>query len=77
MSYEQEREYQTPYMVSVIDAYVYQTLQSVIGKEVVIETTRGSVRGKVKDVKPDHVVVEAKATPFFIRIQQIVWVMPN
>ena len=41
-------------MVSVPNPYVYQTLQSVIGKHVVIET----VRGKLKDVKPDHLLIE-------------------
>ena len=45
-------------MVSVPNPYVYQTLQSVIGKHVVIETVRGNIRGKLKDVKPDHLLIE-------------------
>ncbi|WP_235570070.1 DUF2642 domain-containing protein, partial [Bacillus sp. Root11] len=32
-------------MVSVPNPYVYQTLQSVIGKHVVTETVRGNIRG--------------------------------
>ncbi|GAB1763935.1 MULTISPECIES: YuzF family protein [Priestia] len=78
MSYEEdERNYETPSMVTHVDPYVYATLQSVQGKDVVIETVRGSVRGRVKDVKIDHVVIAAKSSTFFVRIQQIVWIMPE
>lgn len=78
MSYEQdERDYQAPHMVTLVDPYVFETLQSVKGKEVVIETVRGSIRGKVKDVKVDHVVIQAKDSAFFVRLQQIVWIMPD
>jgi hypothetical protein len=76
MSYYEEDAYSKPKMVSVVDPYVYQTLQSVMGKHVVIETVRGSVRGMVKDVKLDHVLIMDRV-PFFVRIQQIVWIMPT
>ncbi|MFD1019872.1 YuzF family protein [Thalassobacillus hwangdonensis] len=62
---------------SVIDPYVYQTLQSIEGSAVVVQTTQGSLRGLLKTVMPDHVVVEVSGAPFFIRIQQIVWVHPQ
>ena len=61
-------------MVSVPNPYVYQTLQSAIGKHVVIETVRGNVRGKLKDVKPDHLLIE-DTVPYIVRIQQIVWIL--
>ncbi|WP_319007190.1 DUF2642 domain-containing protein, partial [Bacillus thuringiensis] len=52
MSYLEGNDFSEKYMVSVLNHYVYQTLQSVIGKHVVIET----VRGKLKGVKPDHLL---------------------
>ncbi|KYQ03962.1 YuzF family protein [Bacillus cereus] len=60
----------------MLNPYVYQTLQSVIGKHVVIETVRGNIRGKLKDVNPDHLLIEDTA-PYIVRIQQIVWIMPK
>ncbi|QSS98601.1 YuzF family protein [Pontibacillus sp. ALD_SL1] len=65
------------YLQSFYDPYVYQTLQSVTGSEVTVQTTQGSVRGKLTNVLPDHIVVEMNNTPFFIRTQQIVWVFPS
>ncbi|MGP4075441.1 YuzF family protein [Halobacillus sp. K22] len=64
-------------MNSAIDPYVYQTLMSIQGRPVVVQTTQGSVRGILKTVMPDHIVVEVSGTPFFIRTQQIVWVFPD
>ncbi|PGP20412.1 DUF2642 domain-containing protein, partial [Bacillus thuringiensis] len=52
MSYLEGNDFSKQNMVSVLNPYVYQTLQSVIGKHVVIETVRGNIRGKLKDVKP-------------------------
>ncbi len=78
MAHEQdERNYEAPHMVTQVDPYVFATLESVKGKEVVIETVRGNLRGKVKDVKIDHVVIQSKDSNFFVRIQQIVWIMPE
>ena len=76
MNYLEENEYSKQNMVTVPTPYVYQTLQSAIGKHVVIETVRGSVRGKLKDVKPDHLLIE-DTVPYIVRIQQIVWIMPK
>lgn len=67
----------TPQMVSLVDPYVYQTLQTVVGRTIVVQTSEGSVRGRLADVKPDHVVVEVSGSAFFIRIQCIVWVKPE
>ncbi|WP_270182681.1 YuzF family protein [Alkalihalobacillus sp. CinArs1] len=68
---------QYPTLTSLVDPYVYETLQSITGSMVTVETTRGSLRGVLQTVMPDHIVVQVKQTPFFIRIQQIVWVFPN
>ncbi|MEC0303194.1 YuzF family protein [Terribacillus saccharophilus] len=67
---------QTTY-VSSVDPYVYQTLQGVRTKQIVVETVRGSVTGKLITVRPDHIVVESGGSSFFIRTAQIVWVIPR
>ncbi|MGO4182257.1 YuzF family protein [Paenibacillus sp. MCAF9] len=59
------------------DPFVYETLQTIVGKFVVIETTQGSIEGTIKAVKPDHVVLKGRNKDFFIRIAQIVWIMPD
>lgn len=66
----------TPTIISPVDAYVVQSLQSLIGRDVVVQTTKGSLRGCLRDVKPDHVVVQVSENYFFTRIAEIVWVMP-
>lgn len=76
MSYSEGNDLSEQHMVSAPNPYVYQTLQSVIGKHVVIETVRGNVRGKLKDVKPDHLLIE-DTVPYIVCIQQIVWIMPK
>lgn len=64
---------------TLTDPYVVETLMKIIGRSVVIETVRGNLQGILADVKPDHVVVRSydKDTLFYVRIQQIVHVMPN
>ncbi|CAM5184028.1 hypothetical protein UACE39S_05451 [Ureibacillus acetophenoni] len=63
-------------LLSFNDPYVYQTLTTIVGKLVTVQTIRGSVRGSLKNVLPDHIVVESNGTPFFICTQQIIWVFP-
>ncbi len=72
----EERDGEVAY-VSLCDPFVVHTLQSMIGNRVVVQTTKGSVRGKVADVKPDHAVIQTGEASFFIRIQEIVWIMPS
>ncbi|MDO7906689.1 DUF2642 domain-containing protein [Paenibacillus sp. JX-17] len=60
-----------------VDPYVVETLRSVTGKWVLIETTRGHVDGCVVDCKPDHVILENRRSKFFVRISEIVWIMPE
>ncbi|MFT5871241.1 MAG: hypothetical protein ACI8WT_000159 [Clostridium sp.] len=78
--------YQMPMMINkqpikyteLIEPYVVEALMKVKGKPVVIETVRGNLQGILTDVKPDHVVVKSydSDTVFFVRLQQIVHVMP-
>lgn len=67
----------SPSLSSWFDPCVYQTLHSMIGRAITVETTRGSVRGILHTVMQDHIVVLVNQTPFFVRTQQIVWLFPN
>lgn len=51
-------------LLSFYDPYVYQTLTTIVGKIVTVQTIRGSVRGSLKNVLPDRIVVESNGTPF-------------
>lgn len=64
--------------VSLVEPYVVQTLQSIIGKRIIVDTVRGTIQGNLIDVKPDHIVLRdnKEDQPTFIRIQQIVFIMP-
>ena len=65
--------------IAIIDPYVYETLKTVKGQSVVVETVRGNLQGILVDVKPDHIIVKphGNGTTFFVRIQQIVYIMPD
>jgi len=64
---------------TIVDPFVIETLKTVIGQSVVIETVRGNLQGILVDVQPDHIVVKPhnNGTTFFVRIQQIVYIMPD
>ncbi|WP_273832239.1 YuzF family protein [Guptibacillus sedimenti] len=66
-----------PMQVVVVEPYVYAALRSLIGNRVVIDTSRGPVNGTVIDAKPDHVVVKEHDSTFFVRISEIIWIMPE
>lgn len=59
------------------DPYFYQNLQSLIGKGVVVQTQRGSVRGTLTSVMPDYIIVDFSGNNFHIRTNNIIWVVPN
>ena len=60
-----------------IDPFVVNRLQSVIGKVLIVQTTNDTIRGKLTEVQPDHVALVAGDSTFFVRIQQIVSIMPD
>lgn len=64
-------------MYSLIDPYVYQTLSANTGASLVVQTTHGSLRGTLQTVMPDHIILEVSGSPFYVRIQQIVWISPS
>jgi hypothetical protein len=59
------------------EPFVYETLKSVMGKVLIVSTVRDTLRGRLMDVKPDHVVLNVGDETFFVRICQIVSVMPD
>ena len=62
---------------TLVDPFVVSTLQTVIGKVLIVQTTKDTIRGVLKTVMPDHIVLLAGDSTFFIRIQEIVSVMPD
>lgn len=68
-----------PMQISCVDPYVVAALMTLIGKQIVVETVRGSLHGTLIDVKPDHIVIGEinDDSRFFIRIAEIVHIMPN
>ncbi|MFD6007995.1 DUF2642 domain-containing protein, partial [Bacillus subtilis] len=38
-----------------------------------VQTTHGSVRGVLREVMPDHIVIMMGGTPFYVRTAQIIW----
>lgn len=68
-------QYQT---VFDFDPYVYETLMSVVGSPLMVETTGMPSMGTLMDVKPDHIVLQdpmSKQTRF-VRIKEIVTIIP-
>lgn len=61
-------------IVSIVDSYLYQRLLNFRNKNVVINTTKNPLQGLLNSVSPDHVVIEVSNTPFYVRIQEIVWI---
>ena len=76
-SMNQQMAHNGPMQVMVIEPFVYEALRSLIGKRAVIDTQRGSVSGMVVDAKPDHVVMQEHNSKFFVRLNEIVWIMPE
>lgn len=66
-----------PMQIIVLEPFVYEALRSLIGKRAVLDTTRGSVSGMVVDAKLDHVVIQEHDSTFFVRLREIVWIMPE
>ncbi|MCD7036219.1 YuzF family protein [Metabacillus sp. GX 13764] len=68
---------ESPKMVTLVEPYVYHTLQGAIGKTIIVQTVRDTLRGKLTDVKPDHAVIQIDGSTFFVRLQHIVYIMPE
>ena len=58
------------------DPYVYEALTKHQNKSLAVQTARGSVRGVLQHVMPDHIVIQMGGSPFYIRTAQIIWFHP-
>ncbi|MFG6117693.1 DUF2642 domain-containing protein [Thalassobacillus sp. B23F22_16] len=61
---------------TLIDPFVVNRLQSIVGATLIVETTKDTIRGDLIEVQPDHIALKAGDSTVFVRIQQIVTVMP-
>lgn len=61
---------------NINDPYVYQALTALHNQSLAVQTTRGSVRGILQQVMPDHIVIMMGGAPFYIRTAQIIWFQP-
>ncbi|QDI93017.1 DUF2642 domain-containing protein [Salicibibacter halophilus] len=55
------------------DPYVYHSLMDLENEMVGVQTVRGTLRGRLKSVYPDHIMVDMGDREFFVRVQQIIW----
>ncbi len=54
--------------------YLFETARGLIGQDIVVQTGNHIQQGLLTAVLPDHIVVEICQTPFFIRMDEIVWI---
>ncbi|MGE7841251.1 DUF2642 domain-containing protein [Lysinibacillus sp. NPDC093712] len=54
--------------------YLYETLKLMISQIIVVQTEKSIQQGILTSVLSDHIVIEIDHTPFFIRMEEIIWV---
>lgn len=59
---------------SITNPYLYETFNMMIGQVVVVQTEKNIQKGILLSILPDHMILEMNRTPFFIRMEEIVWV---
>ncbi|MEK4230114.1 YuzF family protein [Solibacillus sp. FSL H8-0538] len=59
---------------NVSNPYLFETIKGLIGQSIVVQTGNNITQGILTAVLPDHIVVEICRTPFFIRMDEIVWI---
>jgi hypothetical protein len=67
---------QLPEMITPVEPSWLKRLISLAGMEVVIETTRNSLYGRLLEVEHDHIALQIGHGMTFVRCQQIISVMP-
>ncbi|KPN96807.1 DUF2642 domain-containing protein [Lysinibacillus sp. ZYM-1] len=61
-------------MGSISNPYLYETLKMMIGQAIVVQTEKNIQQGILLSILPDHIILEIRRTPFFIQLEEIVWV---
>ncbi len=59
---------------SISNPYLYETLKMMIGQAIVVQTEKNIQTGILLSILPDHIILEISRTPFFIQLEEIVWV---
>ncbi len=63
--------------VSYSNAYWLEAIQPFLGQMVAVQQTGNHVQqGVLAAICPDYIILDVCRMPFFIRIDQIVWVTP-
>lgn len=60
--------------MQISNPYLFETVRGLIGQQIVVQTGMHIQQGLLTAVLPDHIVVEICQTPFFIRMDEIVWI---
>ncbi|WP_199883946.1 DUF2642 domain-containing protein [Anaerosinus massiliensis] len=71
-----ENEGSQPKMFMLVEPYWLKKLNSMIGMELIIETTQKELFGKLLEVEHDHLALQTKYGILFVRSQQVISVMP-
>jgi len=58
----------------ISNPYLYETLKLMISQRIVVQTEKSIQQGILTSVLSDHIVIEVYRTPFFIRMEEIIWV---
>lgn len=61
-------------MGSISNPYLYETFNMMIGQAVVVQTEEKIQQGILLSILPDHLILEISRTPYFIPMEEIVWV---
>lgn len=61
-------------MGSISNPYLYETFKLMIGQAVVVQTEKNIQQGILLSILPDHLILEISRTPYFIPMEEIVWV---
>lgn len=64
-------------LMTLFEPFMYQTFLSLINQNVVVETNKGTLRGQLMDVKIDHIALKISGNIYFVRTQEISWIMPT
>ncbi|AJK86996.1 DUF2642 domain-containing protein [Lysinibacillus fusiformis] len=59
---------------SISNPYLYETLKMMVGQAIVVQTEKNIQQGILLSILPDHIILEISRTPFFIQLEEIVWV---
>ena len=60
--------------MQISNPYLYETVKGLIGQQIAVQAGKNIQHGVLTAVLPDHIVLEICQTPFFIRMDEIVWI---